>query len=131
MAKVKIPSIVPSLKISRRLMDAKKQKAVGVIAAFLEDGKVKIGWSKCRKGDKYSKAIAYTIAHGRAIALFEDKAVEVPGSMYEDFVLFVARCVTYFRDKELPGFVDKEEIASAFEVIDAARKAAEAKEVVV
>ena len=118
MAKVNIPNIVPTLKISRRLMDAKKLKAVGVIAAFLEDDKVKIGWSKCRKGDRYSKAIAYTIARGRAIALFDEATVDVPGSMYEDFLLFVARCVTYFRDKELPAWVNKEELVKAFETLE-------------
>ena len=127
MAKVKIPNLVPSLTISKRLMDNKKQKAVGVIAAFLEDGKIKIGWSRCRKGDLYSKPTAYTIACGRANAIFNDETVQVPGSMYSEFVLFIARCIIYFKDKELPNWVNPEEVKDAFIVVDTARKLKEGK----
>lgn len=44
------------------------RQPIGVLCAVLVDGEVQVGWSLCRKGDRFSKELGRRIARGRAVS---------------------------------------------------------------
>ena len=77
---------------------------VGYWYAFkAEDNKVHIGYSMCcdEDQDEFNKEVALKIAMGRAISCYE-KGLNIPRSLYNDFLLFYNRCARYFTDGTLP-----------------------------
>jgi hypothetical protein len=43
------------------------RQPIGVLCAVLVDGEVQVGWSLCRKGDRFGKELGRRIALGRAM----------------------------------------------------------------
>ena len=80
----------------------KRGQSVGVLAAVPhhEDGSIVIGWSRASttKGDRFSKAEGLRIALARSAL---QRAPLVPYSMVEAYIRFKARCVKYYKDKEV------------------------------
>ena len=89
-----------------RIWRQKKSQRVGVFVAFEKEGKVVVGWSKCRvtgdKRDKFDKSLGLIIAEGRTAAL-TDKAEKrhlmttVPVSMADQYDHFLDRCSRHFK----------------------------------
>ena len=80
----------------------KHGQSVGVLAAVPhhEDSSIVIGWSRASttKGDRFNKAEGLRIALTRS-ALQRNPVV--PHSMVDAYTRFKARCVKYYKDKEV------------------------------
>ena len=80
----------------------KQGQSVGVLAAVPhhEDGSIVIGWSRASttKGDRFSKAEGLRIALARSAL---QRAPVVPYSMVDTYIRFKARCVKYYKDKNV------------------------------
>ena len=69
----------------------------GCMVATVVDNKVKIGYSKCNKIDRFSKAFARQLAVDRMNSnrvSFEN----IPESMTKDAAKFIMRIKTYYKD---------------------------------
>jgi hypothetical protein len=78
----------------------KKGERVGVLVAkkiksrFAE---YNIGFSKCRKGEKFDKVIGLNNAFIRADSMYTDNII--PRSMKNDYDAFIKRCDRYYQEK--------------------------------
>lgn len=80
----------------------KRGQSVGVLAAVPhhEDRSIVIGWSRANtsKGDHFNKAEGLRIALTRSAL---QRFPVVPYSMFDAYVRFKARCIKYYKDKEV------------------------------
>ena len=89
----------------------KKRRKIGCMVAFAENGKIWIGWSKCRltgikdKRDNFNRERGVEIAFERAFKYFDylslkgmrkDKKPIFPHSMQADFEKFIAKVIYYY-----------------------------------
>ena len=80
--------------IMSRVFD-KNYKHVGYIMGRKDEGgKLRIGWSKCAKGDKFDRALGMRIAYQRT---YVDTFKDVPYCVRDTYEQFVDRCKKYFK----------------------------------
>ena len=74
----------------------------GCLIAISDGESFAIGYSKCRKGDKFDKNLGTKIALARAEKILSQQidAIEIPFSMSEDFDKMSERAVRFFKPKE-------------------------------
>ena len=80
--------------IMSRVFD-KNYKHVGYIMGRKdEDGKLRIGWSKCAKGDKFDRTLGMRIAYER---VYVNTLKDVPHCVRSMYEQFQDRCKRYFK----------------------------------
>lgn len=84
--------------IIKYVRDRKGPKGV-VLATKTSDGVYRLGWSLCRKGDKFNKKFGVQIAKGRATA----GCTEFPSSLKSDINEIEERASRYFKDCQQKG----------------------------
>lgn len=68
---------------------------VGVFVASKDDnGRIKIGWSKCNKKDIFDRQTGLTIAVNRMAVNRHDN---LPHTMIDQFEAFIRRCEEYYK----------------------------------
>lgn len=81
----------------------KKNDPVGVVLAeAITNNNYSIGWSKCRKGDKYSKSFGKDVAIGRLGAITH-KGKVVPRDVAKVLEVVKERARKYFVNKNYVG----------------------------
>lgn len=77
----------------------------GVIVAVKTNNDVSLGWSYCRKTDRFTKEMALQIAIGRAmqpgLSFCQYRSCAKPHQIAREFDKFVARCNKYYKLKTL------------------------------
>ena len=78
---------------------------VGVVFGMIDNGVIKIGWSKCnaKAGDKFDSIDGLAFAKHRAV---KPDSVPIPNCIRTQLRQFSSRCVRYFKDAkklELPA----------------------------
>lgn len=56
-----------------------------------------VGFSLCKKTDKFDKSLGHSIALNRAIY---NRGPEIPVSIRKDYILFLNRCAKYYKVKK-------------------------------
>jgi hypothetical protein len=82
------------MQLKRRIKNRKGQ-VIGVLISDVRRNDptiVGVGWSLCKKGDRFNPAIGGRIAQARV-----DKPKPVPHSIKSDYIQFVARSQRYFK----------------------------------
>lgn len=70
-------------------------KLVGTLVAIPTEDGFSVGWSRCRKGDKFSKQDGQGIAYDRAKGISD--YVPVPHSLQKQFIAMYNRAQRYFK----------------------------------
>lgn len=73
----------------------RKNNLVGAVVSIMENDIYKIGWSLCRKGDRFSKSKAKMIAMGRAKL---DSRIPIPHSVRGKYEYMKDRASKYFKN---------------------------------
>ena len=85
-------------RVNTKELQRKHVKKIGVFAAVkVSDNTVKVGWSKCMKGDKFSPASGRDIAIQRAQGIYRG-TYTVPQALSANLEDFLNRCKRYFKD---------------------------------
>ena len=81
----------------RERVTGKGKQIVGVIVGTVENGMIKVGWSKAniKMGDVFDKDEGIRIALDRANGL--DTVPTLPGQMNDQYRQFQIRCLRYFK----------------------------------
>ncbi|MFW6001937.1 MAG: hypothetical protein ACOCQD_01200 [archaeon] len=88
---------------------------VGVMVAIPVGSNVYFGWSKVHtKYDVFNKEFSKDVAVGRALR--EIDLTEVPYSITKEFVRFINRSRSYYKDKKFPQITDLERKFMSFDV---------------
>jgi hypothetical protein len=69
----------------------------GVLVAVKMDGSHFIGWSYCRKTDRFTKERAIDIAVGRAMSGTALTTDHMPQQLSRDLPIFIERCKKYYK----------------------------------
>ena len=72
----------------------RKNKRVGMFAAYRIGDNVAVGFSLCNPIDTYNHEMASKICYSRATS---DKGIIVPNSLAYDYDKFIDRCERYFK----------------------------------
>jgi len=79
-----------------------------LVAVKLDESHISIGWSYCRKTDRFTKERAIDIAFGRAMSGLALNSDQMPQQLHRDLPLFLERCKKYYKNGSgswLPGIV--------------------------
>lgn len=68
----------------------------GCLYATLENGKIAIGWSLCKKDDVFSKKQGIDFAVDRLVQTEEGTDMVIPPSIEKQFMKFLFKTVKYF-----------------------------------
>jgi hypothetical protein len=74
-----------------------KKKPHGALVAIKTPDGFRIGYSLCRKGDRFKKKMAVQIAIGRATHSHSLEAQELPREIKKMIPVFTERCRKYYR----------------------------------
>jgi hypothetical protein len=75
----------------------RKNQPIGCfVAVRRDDGEIVIGWSLCRKGDRFNKQLAKNIALGRCM---NGSYSALPFSLFHQMMDFISRAERYFKTK--------------------------------
>jgi hypothetical protein len=69
----------------------------GVLVAVKTELSYWVGWSYCRKTDRFTKERAIDIAIGRAMAGTALLTDQMPQQLSRDFPVFIERCKKYYK----------------------------------
>lgn len=74
---------------------------IGLMIAFVHEGKIKFGWSKCnfKEGDRFDKKLAFYFAARRAMRS-DDSAKPLPRKLVSSMGKFMSRANNYFKDRD-------------------------------
>lgn len=67
---------------------------IGVVIAKADQNEIQMGWSLCKKGDKFDSERALTIAHGRAI---NGSVIPLPQTVSPYYLRMAPRAQKYFK----------------------------------
>lgn len=88
----------------------KNGQLTGLLLAKKSGDKFAIGFSKCRKGDKFDKKFATEIASRRASLLLQhNRDCEIPKSMMKDYFAMVDRASKFYAGCGIVPCAPKEE----------------------
>ena len=76
----------------------KKNQPRGVVVAFKDNNEVRVGWSLCRKCDKFDRHMGIHFAANRAESIFsQDRLDEIPHSLRQEVGLIVDKAKRRFK----------------------------------
>jgi hypothetical protein len=80
----------------------KNGQPIGCLVAEKQGDKYAIGFSKCRKGDKFDKKFGTEVAQRRAnMLLHHDRYYEIPHSIADAYQKMSERAARLFKDSNL------------------------------
>jgi hypothetical protein len=88
---------IPKNTVIKYLRDNKGYPRGVIVAVRRPDGEVSIDYSLCKKGDRFTKAMALEIAIGRAMKGKEDLSRTLPHSLVKEMNRFNERAEKYYR----------------------------------
>lgn len=74
-----------------------KKKPHGALVAIKTSDGFRIGYSLCRKGDRFKKKMAVQIAIGRATHSHAEASQDLPREIKKMMPLFAERCRKYYK----------------------------------
>ncbi len=88
---------VPPQTIVKYIRKGNKTPYGVIVAVKRPDGEVSIDYALCKKGDRFTKAMALEIAIGRAMKGREDFSRTLPRSIAKEMSEFNERAAKYYR----------------------------------
>lgn len=91
-------TMIPKHTIIHYLRNSKGDPRGVIVAVKLEDSRFGVGWSYCRKTDRFTKKMALDIAIGRAMnGLLAVNKDNTPHQVSRNLPAFVKRCKKYYK----------------------------------
>jgi hypothetical protein len=98
--------MIPKHTVIRYLRD-KNRVPYGVLVAVKHRSGYLMGYSQCKRGDKFSKEMALRIAVGRAMENSWPASHMLPREVYRAMGDFITRCNKYYKAEQVdPGIDD-------------------------